>query len=169
MLLAYPLAREGRKKSFALLFPPPILFCSHPNSSSPKHFLYFLSSKSTFFFFSFSASRIDTCRTHAHLSDDIIDSTVESSSRGEGLKGSARIENQILEKEIQELKRKSKDYQGESQPQSFPRKLEKENKGQQQENGQSQRKYKELEDKVTNRTSELKEILAEIIQQHTGE
>ena len=106
------------------------------------------------------------------LSDDIIDSTVQSSSRGEGLKGLARIENQTLEKEIQELKMESKHYQGESQPQQedwqlFPRKLE--NKGQQQQNGQSQRKYKKLEDKVTNRTSELKEILADIIQQHRGE
>ncbi|XP_067021485.1 interaptin-like isoform X1 [Acropora muricata] len=80
-------------------------------------------------------------------------------------------ENQTREKEIQELIKKSKDYQGESQLQQedlqlFPRKLEPENKGQQQKNGQSQRKYKEPEDKVTNRSSELKELLAEIIQQH---
>ncbi|XP_074622553.1 uncharacterized protein LOC141880868 isoform X2 [Acropora palmata] len=79
-------------------------------------------------------------------------------------------ENQTLENEIQELKKKSKDYQGESQPQQedlhmFPRKLELENKGQQEKNGQFQWKYKEPEDKVTNRTSELKELLAEIIQQ----
>ena len=81
-------------------------------------------------------------------------------------------ENQSLENEIQELKTKRKDYQ--SQPQQedlhmFPRKLELENKGQQEKNGQFQWKYKELEDKVTNRTSELKELLAEIIQQHRGE
>ena len=83
-------------------------------------------------------------------------------------------ENQNLEKEIQELKEKRKEYQGESQSQQedlqlFPWKLEPENKGQQQNNGQSHWKYKEPEDKVTNRTSELKELLAEIIQQHRGE
>ena len=83
-------------------------------------------------------------------------------------------ENQTLENQIQELKTKRKDYQGESQPQQedlhmFPRKLELENKGQQEKNGQFQWKSKEPEDKVTNRTSELKELLAEIIQQHRGE
>ena len=83
-------------------------------------------------------------------------------------------ENQIREKEIQELIKEIKDYQGESQPQwedlhMFPRKLELENKGQQEKNGQFQWKYKEPEDKVTNTTSELKELLAEIIQQHRGE
>ena len=83
-------------------------------------------------------------------------------------------ENQSLENEIQELKKKSKDYQGESQPQQedlhmFPQKLELENKGQQEKNGQFQWKSKEPEDKVTNRTSELKELLVEIIQQHRGE
>ena len=79
-----------------------------------------------------------------------------------------------MEKEIQELEKKSKDYQGESQPlqrhlQLFPWKLEPGNEEQQQKNGQSQVRYKELEDKVTNSKTELKELLAEIIQQHRGE
>ncbi|XP_044179726.1 E3 ubiquitin-protein ligase Ufd4-like [Acropora millepora] len=81
-------------------------------------------------------------------------------------------ENQTLENEIQELKTKRKDYQ--SQPQQedlhmFTQKLELENEGQQEKNGQFQWKYKEPEDKVTNRTSELKELLAEIIQQHRAD
>ena len=83
-------------------------------------------------------------------------------------------ENQTLENQIQELETERKDYQGESQPQQedlhmFPQKLELENRVQQEKNGQFQWKYKEPEDKFINRTSELKELLAEIIQQHRGE
>ena len=79
-----------------------------------------------------------------------------------------------MQKEIQELKKKSEDYQGQNQAlhknlQSPLWKLEPANEKQQQKLRQPQRKNKELEDKVTNGTSELKELLAEIIHQHRGE
>ena len=79
-----------------------------------------------------------------------------------------------MEKEIQELKEKSKDNQGERQPlqkklQLVSWELEPANEEQPQQMGQPRGMYKELEDKVTNGTSELKELLAEVIQQHRGE
>ena len=82
----------------------------------------------------------------------------------------------LSKKEIQELKEKSRDNQGERQPlqkilQLFSwKQLEPANEEQSQQTGQPQGKYKELEDKVVFfGTSEFKELLAEIIQQHRGE
>jgi len=76
-----------------------------------------------------------------------------------------------LEKQIQELKKKSKDNQGERQPlpKMFSFQLEPAKEEQPQQIGQPQGKYKDLEDTVTNGKSELKELLAEKNQQHRGE
>ena len=147
-----------------------------PHFSRHQNTFYLSFLPSSLSFCSFHASRIGTCRIHAHLINDIFNLTVESTSRYEDLKDerdSARRENQTLKKEIKELKKKRKDYQGESQPlqknlQFFSWKLEPANEEQQQKMGQPQGKYKELEDKVTNRTPELKELPAEIMQ-HRGE
>ena len=82
-----------------------------------------------------------------------------------------------MEKEIQELEKKSKDNKRENQTlqknmegvQLLPENVEAAEKEQQEKIGQLQRKNEELEDKVTNRTSELKELLTQIIQQYVGE
>lgn len=84
--------------------------------------------------------------------------SIEHNARCEGLKSerdSARRENQTLKKECHELKKKSEDDQRENQP------LQKE---QEEKIRQLQRKDEELEGKVTNITSELKELRDEIIQ-----
>ena len=87
-------------------------FSRHQNT----FFLSFLPSSLSFF--SFHASRIGTCRIHAHLINDIFNLTDESTSCYEGLKDerdSARRENKTLEKEIQQLKKEKEDYEREKQ------------------------------------------------------
>ena len=79
-----------------------------------------------------------------------------------------------MEKEIQELNKKSKDNQGERQPlqkMPFSWQLEPASEEQPQQMGQPQGNYKDLKDTVTNGESELKEPwpLAEKNQQHRGE
>ena len=154
---------KGRKKSFCPSFPPSLLpFCCHPISHVTETLYFFPFFRVYFLFLSFSASRICTCRIHACLITDVFNLTDESYTCCEGLKNernSARRKNQTLEKEIQELKKKSEDDQRENQA------LQKE---QQEKIRQFQRKNEELEGKVTNRTSELKELLDEIIQQQRG-
>lgn len=100
---------------------------------------------------------VEALKKHAlHLALPLIES--EHNARCEGLKSerdSARRENQTLKKECHELKKKSEDDQRENQP------LQKE---QEEKIRQLQRKDEELEGKVTNITSELKELRDEIIQ-----
>ena len=86
----------------------------------------------------------------------IFNLTDESPSRCEGLKDerySAKREDQTLEKEIQELNKKSKDNQGERQPlqkMPFSWQLEPASEEQPQQMGQPQGNYKDLKDTVTN-------------------
>ena len=153
-----PIERDrGQRKSFypSQFSSPldPVLLEPHLSRHQNTFFPPFL--PDSFSFFSFSASRIGSCRIHTHLVNDIVFNLIdESSSPYEGLKKErdfARRENQTLEKEIEELRKKSEDYERENQA------LRKE---QQEMMRQLQRKDEELEEKVTNRTSEFEKMLA---------
>ena len=185
----HPRERDRRNEgNFSSFFPSPSLpFCFHPISQVTKTLSFFSLFPVRFPFFSFSASRIGTCRIHAHLINDVFNLTDESCSRCEGLedeRDSARRENQTLENEIQELKKKSEDYQRKNQAllknlesvkekhrnlELLSENLEAADKEQQEKMRQLQTKNEELEFKVTNSKSELKELLAESIQQLRGE
>ena len=145
------------------------LFSRHQNT-------FFLSLlRGSLFFFSFFVSRIGTCRIHAYLINSVFNLTDE--------RDSTRRENQTLEKEIQEWKKKSEDYEQENQPLQKNLESAKEERGnvllllgnleaakkeQQEEIRLLRKTNEELQDKLTNKTPKLEE-LAENIQQLEGE
>ena len=114
---------------------------------------------------------------HAYLINSVFNFTEESCSRCEGFRNerdSARRKTQTLEIEIQVLKKKSEEYQQMNQAlqkrlqrvkeelrdlQQFSEYLQAAKKEQQEKKGQLQRKNKELENKVTKKTSEFEKIL----------
>ena len=165
--------------SFSPSFPfphPPVLLSPHFTRRQNTSFLSFLPGSLSFFFF--SVSRIGTCRTHAYLINGVFNFTEESCSRCERFRNerdSARRKIQILEKEIQVLKKNSEDCEGINQ--TLHKNLEnlKEEQGnlqlplenlevvkkeQQGKITKLTRKNKELENKVTKKTSEIEKILA---------
>ena len=116
---------------------------------------------------------------HAYLINSVFNFTGESCSRCEGIRNerdSAKRKNETQEKEIKVLKKKSKDYQRrkralqerlesvEKEQRSLKlfseMNLEKAKKGQEEKIGQLIRKIKVLENEVTKKTSEVKNILA---------
>ena len=163
----------GRKSFPFFSFPPVSRFAFTPFSGHQNtSFLSFLRGPLSCFFF--SVSRIGTCRIHAYLNNSAFNLTDE--------RDSAARENQTREKEIQEWKTKSKEFEQINQvlQESLESAMEKQrklellssdlmtaNEEQQEQIRQLQRMNEELQDKVTNKR-ELKKP-AEIVQQHTGE
>ena len=88
--------KEGRRV-FPLLFAAPSLpLCKHPISHITKTLSVFPFFRLHSLVFSFSATRIGTCRIHEYLITDIFNLTNESCYRCEGLKNEGDSEREEI-------------------------------------------------------------------------